>query len=78
LQGIFSAGESSALTADPVIDAMEDAVSNLQPQTRYLVQGGKKFMDWYCVSTISCITCNKFDLKLPTNWISNIVNKEYH
>lgn len=61
LQGISEASTTSAETPDAVLDAMEDAVCNTEPQCRYLVHGGKKPLDWYCVRALVSLGafCNK-------------------
>ena len=51
IQGVRGQGQTYAPTLNPVIEAMEDAVTNESPEERYLVDGSDKVLDKYCVST---------------------------
>jgi len=52
LEGIKGAGQTSAPNVEPVLDAMQEAICSESPQYRYLVHGGTKPLDWYCVSSL--------------------------
>ena len=50
IKGVREGGHTHAPTLDPVVDAMEDAITNEHPKPRYLVDGSDKILDRYCVS----------------------------
>ena len=50
IEGVRGQGQTYAPTLDPVIDAMDDAVTNERPNDRYLIDGSDKPLDRYCVS----------------------------
>lgn len=48
--GLHSAPENCAPNMDPVLRALEDALTSETPAIRYLVDGGRGLIDWYNVS----------------------------
>ncbi|KAL5018019.1 hypothetical protein ScPMuIL_003741 [Solemya velum] len=55
-------------SVDPVIDAMENAITLVNPQYRYLVHEGNTFLDKFCVLAI----LNSY---LPGSWMTYLINK---
>lgn len=52
--GTVEAAKEAAKTTGPVIDSMEDAVTNVKPRIRYLVDGSCKLIDINNVS-VTCL-----------------------
>lgn len=48
--GLYKAPENCALSLEPVLCALEDAIVSENPATRYLVDGGRGLLDWHNVS----------------------------
>ena len=55
IEGLRECGKTTHPTLDPVMKAMEHAMTSNRPQCRYLVQGSNKWLDWYCVSAVLTI-----------------------
>ena len=53
IKGVREGGTTHAQTLDPVVDAMEDAITSENPRPRYLVDGSDKALDRYCVSSFA-------------------------
>ena len=53
IKGVREGGTTHAPTLDPVVDAMEDAITSENPRPRYLVDGSDKALDRYCVSSFA-------------------------
>ena len=66
--GTKSAAKEAAKSVAPVIDAMEDAIVNVSPSIRYLVDGSIRLVDYNNVSRRSCSNfvsvLRNIDLKL--------------
>ena len=52
--GTKAAAKEASKTMAPCIDAMEDAVINVSPKIRYLVDGSIRTIDYNCVSFFFC------------------------
>lgn len=50
LNGLYKAPQNCALSLEPVLRALEDAIVSENPATRYLVDGGRGLLDWHNVS----------------------------
>lgn len=48
--GLYKAPENCALSLEPVLRALEDAIVSENPAIRYLVDGGRGLLDWHNVS----------------------------
>lgn len=48
--GLYKAPENCALSLEPVLCALEDAIVSENPAIRYLVDGGRGLLDWHNVS----------------------------
>lgn len=48
--GLYQAPENCALSLEPVLRALEDAIVSENPAIRYLVDGGRGLLDWHNVS----------------------------
>ncbi|KAL5018110.1 hypothetical protein ScPMuIL_003832 [Solemya velum] len=67
-QNLKGATNTSSTTVAPVMDAMEDAIVNVNPQCRYLVHGGRFWFDKDCVMA-------SLTPYLPESWMDYLTIK---
>lgn len=74
LEGLYTAGVNSKDTTHktlaPVIDAYEDAIVNMSPQYRYLVDGSNQLFDIYCMLA-------RLNAILPVSCMDYLVDKVF-
>ena len=61
--GTKAAAKEAAKSVSPVIDAMEDAVVNVSPSIRYLVDGSIRLVDYNNVSQGRCYKLGCYFIK---------------
>lgn len=69
--GLDKAADTSYRTTAPVIDAFVDAVTLVNPKTRYLVDGGRGLVDKYCLYA-------RLNSYLPTAWMDVLVDRWFN
>ncbi|XP_061177363.1 D-beta-hydroxybutyrate dehydrogenase, mitochondrial-like [Saccostrea echinata] len=69
--GLEKSPDPSYSTINPVIDAFVDAVTLENPKSRYLVDGGKGLIDYYCFYA-------RLNSYLPTAWMDFLVDRWFN
>lgn len=62
--GLYKAPENCALSLEPVLRALEDAIVSENPAIRYLVDGGRGLLDWHNVSVKNYIYLEGHKIKI--------------
>lgn len=65
--GLYKAPENCALSLEPVLCALEDAIVSENPAIRYLVDGGRGLLDWHN-------WFGRIHYYLPTEWMDFIID----